>query len=321
MFRNLTTRLCEGDRSALAKCITLAESQRAEDRAIVEGILKEILPTKVSSIRIGITGSPGVGKSTFIESFGTYLTSLGNKVAVLTIDPSSPLSKGSILGDKTRMETLSKNPLAFIRPSASQSFPGGVSHATRESILLCEAAGFEIIIVETVGVGQSEFSVKDMTDCFLLLILAGAGDELQGIKKGIMEMADILAITKADGENLKRAQLAAADHQHALHLMSPGKNGWTPKVITTSSLDNKNIVECWDLISKFIDLKKRSGHFMQQRTDQKIAWLKDELNSQWMRKAIQNNAFGKKWIEAIGRMGQDEWTVFECAEFITEEKE
>lgn len=320
MFQNLTTRLCDGDRGALAKCITLAESQRAEDRGIIEGILKEILPVKVSSVRIGITGSPGVGKSTFIESFGAYITSLGKKVAVLTIDPSSPLLKGSILGDKTRMETLSKNPLAFIRPSASRSFLGGVSHATRESILLCEAAGFEIIIVETVGVGQSEFLVKDMTDCFLLLMLAGAGDELQGIKKGIMEMADIVAITKADGENMKRAQLASADYQQALHLMSSAGNGWTPKVITTSALDKKNIVECWDLISKFIDHKKGSGKFMQQRTDQKIAWLKDELNLQWIKKLIKNDAFGEKWQEAISKIDQEVWTVFEGVEFLTEEK-
>ena len=317
MFQDLTNRLLGGDRNALAKCITLAESQRQDDQETIRIILKNVLPSTGESIRLGITGSPGVGKSTFIESLGSYLTSQGKKVAVLTIDPSSPITKGSILGDKTRMEKLAKNPLAFIRPSATRSFPGGVSHSTRESILLCEAAGFEIIMVETVGVGQSEFSVKDMTDCFLLLMLAGAGDELQGIKKGIMEMADIIAITKADGNNVKNAQQACAEFQHALHLIRPDDNGWAPKVITCSAIEHAGMAECWDLISKFINHTKSTATFEQKRKEQKITWLHDQLNAQWRGQLMQNQLFGERWNEAIGKISENEWTVFEAVEQLT----
>jgi LAO/AO transport system kinase len=244
--------IISGDRVILAKAISLAESSLTEDQQQTAELLAH-LTHKNTAIRIGITGVPGVGKSTFIEAFGKYVTSLNKKIAVLTIDPSSQLTKGSILGDKTRMDELSKNPLAFIRPSASGNTLGGTTGRTRECILLCEAAGYEVIVVETVGVGQSETGVKNLVDFFLLLMLAGAGDELQGIKKGIMEMADALVITKADGDNVKRAKEAQADYQHALHLFSDAASGWKPKVLTSSALENKGIKEVWDTILNFKD--------------------------------------------------------------------
>ncbi|MEQ8425385.1 MAG: methylmalonyl Co-A mutase-associated GTPase MeaB, partial [Cyclobacteriaceae bacterium] len=209
------------DRVVLSRAITLVESQLTSDQFLAEDLIQTLLPKTGNAIRIGITGIPGVGKSTFIESFGKYLTAIGKKLAVLAIDPSSQRTKGSILGDKTRMEELSKDDNAFIRPTSAANALGGVSDRTREAILLCEAAGFDVIIVETVGVGQSEIAVRSMVDFFLLLLIGGAGDELQGIKKGIMEMADGVVITKADGDNTKRAQQAQTDYQHALHLFSP----------------------------------------------------------------------------------------------------
>ena len=318
MIQEQINKLRNGDRNALARCITLAESLKADDQEIIHKILKGILPYTGHSIRIGITGSPGVGKSTFIESFGSLLTATGKKVAVLTIDPSSPLSKGSILGDKTRMEKLSKDSQAFIRPSASRNLPGGVSHATRESILLCEAAGFDIIIVETVGVGQSEFSVKDMTDCFLLLMLAGAGDELQGIKKGIMEMADIVAITKADGDNLKKAQQACSEYQHALHLIRPDDYGWSPKVVTCSALQQQGLSECLGLINHFVTATQTSGRFRKTRKEQQVLWLKDQLNNQLKKKLMSTESFGTKWKEATAHIEKNDWTVFEAVDYLTE---
>jgi LAO/AO transport system kinase len=312
-----TSLLIEDNRASLAKAITLAESQKNDDRIAFQQLLAELLPNTGRSIRLGITGAPGVGKSTFIESLGGFLTSLGKRVAVLSIDPSSPISSGSILGDKTRMEKLSKDPLAFIRPSASRSFPGGVSHATRESILLCEAAGFEIVIIETVGVGQSEFSVKDMCDCFLLLLLAGAGDELQGIKKGIMEMADIVAITKADGDNVKRAQNARAEFQHALHLIRPDEDGWSPKVVACSAIDNTGIEETWDLVSTFISHQKSTGKFERTRQSQQIIWLNEQLNAELRKKLVQQNQFGEKWNKAVAQIQSSQWTIFEAVNFLT----
>jgi len=324
LFTNLLPRLTattvksliEGNRASLAKAITLAESQKNDDLIAFKKLLTEVLPYTGKSIRLGITGAPGVGKSTFIESFGGFLTSLGKRVAVLSIDPSSPISGGSILGDKTRMEKLSKEPLAFIRPSASRSFPGGVAHATRESILLCEAAGFEIVIVETVGVGQSEFSVKDMCDCFLLLMLAGAGDEMQGIKKGIMEMADIVTITKADGDNVKRAQNARAEFQHALHLIRPDENGWSPKVLACSAIDITGIKETWDLVSEFISHQKSTGQFERIRQAQQITWLNEQLNTELRKKLVQQNQFGEKWNKAITQIQSSRWTVFEAVRYL-----
>jgi LAO/AO transport system kinase len=312
----LALSLLEGNRSALAKTITLAESEKPEDQRSFQSLLAEVLPRTGKSIRLGITGAPGVGKSTFIEAFGGFLTAQGKRVAVLSIDPSSPVTKGSILGDKTRMEKLSKDPLAFIRPSASRSVQGGVAYATREAILLCEAAGFDIVLVETVGVGQSEFSVKDMCDCFLLLMLAGAGDELQGIKKGIMEMADIIAITKADGANQKLAQLARAEYQHALHLVRSEGTGWTSKVVTCSALENTGITEIWSEISDFLEHQKKSDRFATNRDQQKVKWLNEQLNTTLRQQLAQQNKFGKKWTEAMKNVRENQWTVFQAVNYI-----
>jgi LAO/AO transport system kinase len=264
-----------GDRIILAKAITLVESNRPEDQLQASQLIETLLDKTGRSIRIGITGVPGVGKSSFIETFGDFVISQGRKLAVLTVDPSSQLTKGSILGDKTRMERLSKNSHAFIRPSASGNTLGGVAHATREAMLLCEAAGYDVILIETVGVGQSEIAVKGMADFFLLLMLAGAGDELQGIKKGIMEMADALVITKADGDNVKRATEAQAEYQHALHVLAPLQSGWLPKVLTCSAHERKGMDEIWNLIEKFTNHMQRTQLFDQTRKQQLLMWFNE----------------------------------------------
>ena len=261
----------------LAQAITLAESLRTEDQILANQLIEELLPLTGKSIRIGITGVPGVGKSTFIETFGKLLTTNSKKIAVLAVDPSSAKTKGSILGDKTRMEELSKDPLAFIRPTATGATLGGVTDRTREAILLYEAAGYEVIIIETVGVGQSETAVRNMVDFFLLLMLAGAGDELQGIKKGIMEMADGVVITKSDGENLKKANQAQADFQHALHLFSDSVSGWKPKVITSSALEKRGINETWKLIQDYLTLTKSNGFFEKNRDQQNLVWFQESI--------------------------------------------
>lgn len=271
----LTSGILAGNRVTLSKGITLVESVLPEDEEMAAALLEALLPYTGQALRIGITGVPGVGKSTFIETFGNYLTSNNKKLAVLTIDPSSQLTHGSILGDKTRMESLSKNPNAYIRPSASGSTLGGIAHKTREAALLCEAAGFDTIIIETVGIGQSETAVKNMVDFFLLLMLAGAGDELQGIKKGIMEMADALVITKADGENKKKAAMAVADYTHALHLFQPPPSGWTARVMTCSAQENEGIASVWDTILQFEAHTKLNGFFLQNRKEQNKTWLYD----------------------------------------------
>jgi LAO/AO transport system kinase len=256
--------LNQGNVVALGRAITLIESKKAADQKFAQALLEKILASG-KSLRIGITGAPGVGKSTFIEAFGKHLTSLGKRIAVLAIDPSSAKTKGSILGDRTRMEDLSKDMNAFIRPTSSGNAIGGVADKTRETILLCEAAGYEIIIVETVGVGQSETAVRNMVDFFLLLQLAGAGDELQGIKKGIMEMADAIVITKADSENEKKARQAQAEFQHALHLFQQPASGWVPKVLTTSAIQKKGIDEVWKMIESFQQI---ANDFLQKNRDQ-----------------------------------------------------
>ena len=269
--------ITDGNVIVLAQAITLAESKLEEDRVLAEQLIEKLLPFTGSSVRIGITGVPGVGKSTFIEAFGKYLTSLSKKIAILTIDPSSAKTKGSILGDKTRMEELARDPLAFIRPTAAGGTLGGVADRTREAILLCEAAGFEIIIIETVGVGQSETAVRNMVDFFLLLMLAGAGDELQGIKKGIMEMADGVVITKADGENIKRTNQACADFQYALHLFSESDSKWKSEVLTSSALEKKGIKETWDLIEKYVQFTKSNRYFDHQRKQQDLIWFRENI--------------------------------------------
>jgi len=262
-----------GQRRALAKGITLIESLRAEDRECAQNLLGELLPYTGNSIRIGITGVPGVGKSTFIESFGLHLLNQGKRVAVLAVDPSSPLAGGSILGDKTRMELLSRAENAFIRPSPAGSTLGGVAQRTRETMLLCEAAGFDVILVETVGVGQSEHQVAGMVDFFMLLMLPGGGDELQGIKKGILELADALIINKADGESLGLAKQAKQHYQNAMHLLRH-EGQWIPQVQTCSALKNEGISDVWEMILEFWRSSDEAGELQHVREAQRLAWLR-----------------------------------------------
>jgi LAO/AO transport system kinase len=269
-----------GNITALSRSITLVESTNPEHLAKANEIINACLPHANKSIRIGITGVPGVGKSTFIEAFGSYLTSLGKKVAVLTVDPSSTISHGSILGDKTRMEELVKDKNAYIRPSASGETLGGVARKTRETIILCEAAGFDTIIIETVGVGQSETAVHSMVDFFLLLKISGAGDELQGIKRGIMEMADAIVINKADGDNVNKAKLAKTEFNRALHLFPAKSSGWTPTVSTCSSITKDGIDEVWQTITDYFQLVKANHYFEEKRKEQNQYWMMETINDQ-----------------------------------------
>jgi LAO/AO transport system kinase len=269
--------ILKGDAIALARAITLIESHRPEDQRKADELITKVLTHTGRSLRIGITGAPGVGKSTFIEIFGKHLTLSGKKIAVLAIDPSSQKTRGSILGDKTRMQELARDPRAFIRPTANRHALGGVADKTRETILLCEAAGFEIILIETVGVGQSETAVRNMVDFFLLLQLAGGGDELQGIKKGIMEMADGIVITKADGDNEKRAKQAQTEFQHALHLFQLSESGWTPKVLVTSAVEGKGISEVWKLIESFHGFTLNNKFFQKNRKRQNLQWFRESV--------------------------------------------
>lgn len=268
-----------GDITILSQAITLVESSLKKHTDIAQEIIHLCIPYSGRSVRIGITGVPGVGKSTFIESLGGVITSSGSKLAVLAIDPSSERSKGSILGDKTRMETLSVDRKAFIRPSPSAGSLGGVARKTRETIILCEAAGYDVVFVETVGVGQSETAVHSMVDFFLLLMLAGAGDELQGIKRGIMEMADAIAITKADGSNVKKAQMAKAQYSSALHLFPIGDSGWSPKVLTCSALDNTGITDVWNMILEYLQFTRANKWFEKHRKEQSLYWMHATINN------------------------------------------
>jgi len=269
-----------GDRVVLARAITVIESELDADLDLAQYILETVLPHARPARRVGITGVPGAGKSTFIDALGMLLTAeRGESLAVLTVDPSSPLSHGSILGDKTRMERLSQQPNAFIRPSPSRGHLGGVARRTRETIVLCEAAGFQNIIVETVGVGQSETAVRSMTDFFLLLMLAGAGDELQGIKRGIIEMTDCLAINKADGDNLPKAQRARGEYASALHLFPPTPDGWTPRVLTCSALTGDGIAEIWQTVLDHHLTLAENGYFHERRRQQALAWMHELIQS------------------------------------------
>ena len=276
----LAKRILKGDKVALSLGITLIESSRNQDAVPAEELITACLQHNAESIRVGITGVPGVGKSTFIEAFGSYLTKTGKKVAVLAVDPSSSISKGSILGDKTRMENLSKNPNAFIRPSPAQDALGGVAKHTRETIILCEAAGFDVILVETVGVGQSETLVHSMVDFFLLLKLSGAGDELQGMKRGIMEMADLLVINKADGNNIKAVKHAITEFKRALHLYPQKESSWTTRVTSCSALNNIGIDGIWDIIMEYILLTKSNRHFEKNRAAQDKNWFLQTVEEQ-----------------------------------------
>jgi LAO/AO transport system kinase len=276
----LVTRILNGDKTALSRAITLVESTNPEHLEKANQVIKECLPYANKSVRIGITGVPGVGKSTFIEAFGKYLTSIGKKVAVLAVDPSSSISHGSILGDKTRMEELVKDENAYIRPSASGDTLGGVARKTRESIILCEACGFDTIIIETVGVGQSETAVHSMVDFFLLLKIAGAGDELQGIKRGIMEMADTIVINKADGDNIQKAKLAKTEFNRALHLFPAKSSGWIPKVTTCSAYEQTGIDAIWEIISCYFTMVKSNTYFDEKRQNQNQFWMMETINEQ-----------------------------------------
>lgn len=268
------------DKTALSRAITLVESTNPDHTEKANTIIQACLPHANKSFRIGITGVPGVGKSTFIEAFGKHLTSIGKKVAVLAVDPSSTISHGSILGDKTRMEELVKDENAYIRPSASGETLGGVARKTRETIILCEAAGFDTIIIETVGVGQSETAVHSMVDFFLLLKISGAGDELQGIKRGIMEMADAIVINKADGDNINKAKLAKTEFNRALHLFPAKKSGWIPTASTCSSYTKEGITDVWNTISKYNTLVQTNHYFEQKRHDQNQYWMLETINEQ-----------------------------------------
>ena len=262
-----------GDRAKLAQAITLIESRNAAHQAMAQDMLMQLLPRTGKSLRIGISGLPGAGKSTFIDAFGTMLTAAGHKVAVLAVDPTSSRTGGSILGDKTRMARLAVDANAFIRPSPTGGTLGGVARATREAILVCEAAGFDVVLVETVGVGQSEITVAEMVDFFLVLMIAGGGDELQGIKKGVLEIADMIAITKADGDNAHRAELTAKDYQHALRIISPSSPTWTPPVVTISAVENKGLAALWEKITHHKKLLSQSGERDAKRREQQVRWM------------------------------------------------
>ena len=262
-----------GDRASLGRAITLVESQRADHVDAAQELLAELLPHTGRGHRVGITGVPGVGKSTFIDQFGTDLTAGGHRVAVLAVDPTSQRTGGSILGDKTRMERLANDPAAFVRPSPAGHTLGGVTRTTRETILVCEAAGFDVVLVETVGVGQSETIVADMVDFFLVLMLSGAGDELQGIKRGVLELADMIAVNKADGDNVQRAAAAAADYRMAVHMMAPVSPNWTPPVLTCSALTDDGLPEIWSRIETHRDTLTASGELRRRRQDQQVHWM------------------------------------------------
>ncbi|MBQ7222502.1 MAG: methylmalonyl Co-A mutase-associated GTPase MeaB [Bacteroidales bacterium] len=285
-----------GDTTILSKAITLVESHLPQHRAIANEIIArcQAESSKHATMRIGITGVPGAGKSTFIEAFGSYLTSEGHKLAVLAIDPSSEKSKGSILGDKTRMETLCNDPKAFIRPSPSAGSLGGVARKTRETILLCEAAGYDVVFIETVGVGQSETAVHSMSDFFLLLMISGAGDDLQGIKRGIMEMSDLITINKADGHNKERANMTRALYANALHLFPPTESGWVPTAVTSSAVTKEGLPEILKLIEDYFKLVRENGYYVKKRREQASYWMYESINE-----SLRNTFYENEVVEKL----------------------
>ncbi|HWA31023.1 MAG TPA: methylmalonyl Co-A mutase-associated GTPase MeaB [Rhizomicrobium sp.] len=298
--------LLGGDRRALARAITLVESTRAADREKAESLLSKVLPHAGKAIRLGISGAPGAGKSTFIETFGTYLTGEGHKVAVLAVDPSSRRSGGSILGDKTRMEKLARDPNAFIRPSPAGTTLGGVARRTREAMLLVEAAGFDVVIVETVGVGQSETAVSEMVDIFLLLLSPGGGDDLQGIKRGVMELADIVLVTKADGDLKAAAARAAADYRNALHLMRAKYPGLSPEVIQVSALEGSGIGKTWSIARDLHGKLEKRGFLARIREEQARRWFWNELQSVLTEEILSSEKLGReaRKLEAAAVAGE-----------------
>jgi LAO/AO transport system kinase len=295
----LVESILKGDVTMLSRAVTLIESTNPDHQAIAQEVIEKCLPYSGNSRRIGITGVPGAGKSTSIDVFGLHVLKDGGKLAVLAIDPSSERTKGSILGDKTRMEKLSVHPNAFIRPSPSAGSLGGVARKTRETIVLCEAAGYNNIFVETVGVGQSETAVHSMVDFFLLIQLAGTGDELQGIKRGIMEMADGIVINKADGDNINRAQLAQAQFRSALHLFPPTVSGWMPEVLTYSGYYEIGITEVWDMIDRYFAYVKEKGFFEERRNQQARYWMFESINEQ-----LRNHFYNDPEIEAMLKLNE-----------------
>jgi LAO/AO transport system kinase len=303
--------ILEGRIPILSQAITLVESLLDDHHDTAQAIIEKCLPYSGKSTRIGITGVPGAGKSTFIESFGKRITSWGHKLAVLAIDPSSERSKGSILGDKTRMVELSCDPNAFIRPSPSTGSLGGVARKTRETVILCEAAGFDTIFIETVGVGQSETAVHSMVDFFLLLMISGAGDELQGIKRGIMEMADMIVINKADGNNIERAMLAKAQYQSAMHLFPLRASGWIPKVLTTSAQEKTGLEEIWASINDYIRVTENNGFLHSNRQEQTKFWMYATINE-----TLQNNFYSNPYISALLKSYEDKVASDQISSFV-----
>ncbi|MCI6214080.1 methylmalonyl Co-A mutase-associated GTPase MeaB [Bacteroides heparinolyticus] len=306
--------IVKGDVTVLSQAVTLVESVKPDHQVVAQEVIEKCLPYSGNSVRIGISGVPGAGKSTSIDVFGVHvLEKYGGKLAVLAIDPSSERSKGSILGDKTRMEQLSVHPKSFVRPSPSAGSLGGVARKTRETIVLCEAAGFDKIFVETVGVGQSETAVHSMVDFFLLIQLAGTGDELQGIKRGIMEMADGIVINKADGDNLERAKLAATQFRNALHLFPVPESGWKPQVLTYSGFYNLGVKEVWDMVYKYIDFVKENGYFEYRRNEQSKYWMYETINEQLRDSFYHNPQIQKMLEEKEGQVLQGNLTSFVAA--------
>jgi LAO/AO transport system kinase len=297
-----------GDRATLARAITLIESKRADHRTQAHTLVQELLPHTGKAVRLGITGAPGTGKSTLIDMLGSMLTAKGHKVAVLAVDPSSSRSGGSILGDKTRMARLAVDDNAFIRPSPASGTLGGVAAKTRETMLLCEAAAFDVIVVETVGVGQSETAVADMTDFFLLLMVAGAGDELQGIKKGVVELADMIAVNKADGDNVARAKAAAAEFKSALHILVPRSLTWQPLVVTCSAITSEGIEHLWSNVLKHRELMTASGEFAARRREQQVKWMWTLLEERFTARLRGDPALRSKLRQKEGAVAEGKLT-------------
>jgi LAO/AO transport system kinase len=306
--------IIDGNVQSLSSAITLLESSKSNDKRISRQLIQSCLPFSGKSFRLGITGVPGVGKSTFIESFGVLAVNRGHKVAVLAVDPSSEKSGGSILGDKTRMNQLSQMTNVFIRPSAAGESLGGVARKTREAIILCEAAGFDFILIETVGVGQSETAVHSMVDFFLLLMLAGAGDELQGIKRGIMEMADALVITKADGDNRKKSEMAKRSYENAMHLFPPNANEWIPKALVVSAIERYNLDQVFGAIDSFQNQTKVNGWFEKKRRMQDRYWLNEAIRDALLHEFYENDVIKQKLKVLEARVVNNELTSFDAAD-------
>ena len=309
----------KGDVSVLGRAVTLVESTADRHQALAQEVIEKCLPHTGHSRRIGITGVPGAGKSTSIDAFGMHVLGQGHKLAVLAIDPSSERTRGSILGDKTRMERLSQQKDAFIRPSPSAGSLGGVARKTRETIVLCEAAGYDTVFVETVGVGQSETAVHSMVDYFLLIQLAGTGDELQGIKRGIMEMADGIVINKCDGNNVDKCQLAATQFRNALHLFPAPESGWTPQVLTYSGFYNLGVKEIWDMVYRYMDFVKGNGYFEHRRNEQSKYWMYETINEQLRNSFFQNGQIVSRLAEAEAMVLSGRQTSFVAAKQLLDE--